>query len=516
MKDKIWLVIALAALTAFFWKVPLLTQDGPNHKKVAVILSRLSESPVENRVYGSQFGAFQPNSLFPLLYLPLSRTVSPDLFEKIFLWSSLVLLVLSFRFFLSRWSPGDFDLWPIILPALFQPLYLIGMYNYLASIPFAFFALGFLRRGLETRRWSFFFPWAFFCWVSFVGHPFPAIVLSLCLALMALTEFRAEIKRGIVYALPLIFLLGRGFVEPLFQKTPAGVNTVYSFLFLPAHLGGLLAFNFPAYSGVQMVTALPFFAILIFLMVSSFRKVEWKYKKFWIAMLLGYLSFPIAGAGGGHLNQRFLPFLWMFLPLGIALSPQSVKWIRAASFLTALAMGIFVFCGMTLQDRQVQDAKKVLAEVPNGARLYPINFDMKGGVLTHSPLTHSWALYPHDKVVFSPYLFAFRDLMPLSRKIPASETYFPATSEDLPSQLADNALCHVTSPVETFNCEEIRQEGIRKILAKAFYYDYWFVHSPPPDVEAALEAVPGLEKVANDGAFSLWHYKRSKEFQPPL
>jgi hypothetical protein len=81
--NKLFLV-SLFVLILFLVKVPFYTQDGPNHKKIAVILSRLSESPVEAAVYSSNLGLFKTNSLFPLLYQPLSSFLSPELYERCF------------------------------------------------------------------------------------------------------------------------------------------------------------------------------------------------------------------------------------------------------------------------------------------------------------------------------------------------------------------------------------------------------------------------------------------------
>jgi hypothetical protein len=78
------LILVSLLLLIFVWLLPLQTQDGPNHRKVAVILERLDRSPVEGRTYESQLGPLKTNSLFSLLYLPASTIMSSQTYEKLF------------------------------------------------------------------------------------------------------------------------------------------------------------------------------------------------------------------------------------------------------------------------------------------------------------------------------------------------------------------------------------------------------------------------------------------------
>ena len=71
------LILASLFFALFLWKLPLHTQDGPNHRAVAATLARLSISPLEESVYESQLGPFQTNTLFHLIYLPATRVLSP-------------------------------------------------------------------------------------------------------------------------------------------------------------------------------------------------------------------------------------------------------------------------------------------------------------------------------------------------------------------------------------------------------------------------------------------------------
>src|SRR5262245_54590424 len=175
-------IAAVVAVLAFVWLVPLQTQDGPNHKQVAVTLARLAHSPVEAQVYQSNLGPLNTNSLFPGLYRPLSRWLTIDRYERAFLGLALAFLLLAYRWFLSVWSPQNEWLWVLALPLCFHPFVVRGFYNFMASVPATLAVLTVLRLGLASRRWYYPPGFALLCWLLFLIHPFPFFVLPLCLA----------------------------------------------------------------------------------------------------------------------------------------------------------------------------------------------------------------------------------------------------------------------------------------------------------------------------------------------
>ena len=129
------LILASVILSLFLWKLPLHTQDGPNHRAVAATLARLSTSPGEESVYRSQLGPFQTNTLFHLMYLPATSVLSPTTYEKLFVGVFLLLIPVAYRVLLSVWAPRSTALWIVALPLWFHPLFITGMYNFLASVP---------------------------------------------------------------------------------------------------------------------------------------------------------------------------------------------------------------------------------------------------------------------------------------------------------------------------------------------------------------------------------------------
>ena len=508
------LVCALFVLVLFLWQVPFYTQDGPNHKKIAVILSRLSRSPAEAAVYADNLGLWHTNSLFPLLYQPLAPYLSPDLYEKCFVGFFLVLLLCAFRCFLTAWAPDNRALWVLFLPFCFHPIFMRGMYNYLASIPLTLTAFSLLRLAWHTGRRSLWPLFALCCWVAWLAHPFPFFALGLGFAVMVLVEGRQGVRTALPYGAVICLFLVGGFLLPLWQA-PHAMQAPYVFASLPVLFGGFFLLNFMDYSLVSLLVMLPFFGMLVWLLYQSVKAGKWPEKAFWMAFLIGYLLFPSRGSVGAQLSDRFLPFIWLFLPLGLPpLEARAVRKIAVVSFLTFLLAASSVFWAMQTIAAEVQDAQHVLQALPAQARLYPINFDLKGPGVIYRNLNHIWAVYDDDKVVFSPYLAAFPRLTPLIRKVPNSATYFPATAEGLPEETLGNAFCRPDNLAETPDCQAIRAEIWQKILQKSAYYDYWFVRNAPPEFSALLAALPGLQQMAASGRCSLWHYAKAKRFDP--
>ena len=108
------------------------------------------------------------------------------------------------------------------------------------------------------------------------------------------------------------------------------------------------------------------------------------------------------------------------------------------------------------------------------------------------------------------------DLMPMSRREPASERYFPATAENFPERIVTGRICEATDPVETISCETRRREALQRIIRVAEFYDYWIVYRPPEDFRGVLQSVTGVALVAEEGDVSLWRNQNARPFQPTL
>ena len=499
MKVSKGLILACLLIGFFVWLAPLRTQDGPNHRKIAVYLAQYDDTPALQEVYQDALSLVRTNVLFPALYKPWHKIVSIRSYEKVFFALSLILLLICYHYFLSVWAPAQSPLWVLILPFLLHPLFIRGMYNYLASIPLTLLALTFLRAGLDSRKISYWFAYTVCVYLGFLAHPFPGFVLAICLALLAIGQYRTRLLWVMAYAVPIVVMLGVGFLMPLLTTSMAGADAM---IFKPPWelVAGLTFYNFTGYSLVPWLVILTYLVLLIALMGWSAKSTPWHDKIFWIAMLAGYFIFPNERGAGAHLNERFLPYVWLFLPLGLTLSVRRVRQVQMISIGIAVIVTANVLWGMYRVEALAQQADTVLEEVPDGARLYPIIFDPMGPAFTYSSLMHLWAHYDDDKTVYSPSLFAASDMMPLHLRRPPDDGYFPALPENFAEQIAKGQ----------------RPEDWSQLFAPVRYYDYWFVYAPPAAFLAWAAGISGLEKVSESGASSLWHYNKALAFQPPL
>jgi len=398
-------------------------------------------------------------------------------------------------------------------------LFVTGMYNFLAATALTFSILILLRRVAETPSARVLATMALLSWLAFLAHPFAFFVLPIAwLWLAAGKRDRPDAYMWSAAGVLAAFLL-MGFALPM----AGGASPDNPYVFKPPLelVAGLVYYNFAGFSVWALLAAVPALAAAVAMAWKSLlngdgeRRGRW----LWLAMLGAYFIFPSEGHGGAHLNERFLPFLWAFLPLGLSqLAPRnrSTRWIRGAAVGSSVLMASALWFGMNAVAEEVDDAVTVLAELPDRARLYPLEFDPAGTSLTHTPLLHLWANHPSDRTVYSPFSFTFMELMPVSRLLPSSSTYFPAAAENHAQSLADGRLCRPADPVSTQDCSLLEREGWSSLLTATRYYDYWFVHGAPARWRGIIEDVPGLSLVAEAGRASLWRYEPAVEFIPDL
>ncbi len=508
-----WIVLLFSISLIFF--APLHTQDGPNHRKTTLILSRLAQSPVEAQVFQNGFGIFNTNTLFQGLYLPFKNLLSIDAYEKLYVAFFLASLLLLYRLFLKTWSPKNADLWPLLLPFLFHPLYLRGLYNYLASVAITLLALICIHRGMEKKTGRYVLAFFLLCWIGQLAHPFTFIILSLVLMIQGFLVWRNDWKHFFPFVLITLSFLALGFVLPLFQSG-IGMSTAYGFKGIIPLIAGLFVFNFMDYALWVLLIPVPFSITWVFLAGKNLYTQPFKKNALWLSVLLAYFIFPSEGGGSAHANERFLPFVFLFFPL--ALDDLGELWrkrIVTLAFLTFFTFsGGFVW-GMFRLDQEVKNARSVLSHLPKISRLYPINFDLKGPSLINGDLYHVWANYENDRIVFSPYLFALPKLTPLLKALPNQTTYFPATPENYPRRIFVDQ-CVKEWLYDSTHCERWKEQGMLDIFQDAQYYDYWLVHSPPPDFLERLQKIPHLQLVVESGKYSLWRYAQALSFDPSI
>lgn len=514
LSKKLFYVTLVFVFSLVFFG-PFYTQDGPNHQKTALILSRLSQSPIEQKVYQSGFGLFETNTLFQLLYQPVSEFCTVKTYEKFFVATFLALLLISFRYFLKTLKPSNTEWWPLVSPTLFHPLYLRGFYNYLASVVFTLLALSLSYRKEKATTPSILLYFVL-CWLCQLSHPFAFFILPLMIFVFSAQKGFKNWKQLLPYfVISCIFFVIK-FVIPLFSSG-IGNKTPYAFASIPILIGGLIGLNFMDYSILNLVIPLPFIASLIWFLRKNLKLEGVLSNLLWIAPLCAYLIFPRSGGGSAHMNERFLPYIFFFIPITLSekLSFVLKKRILLVTWTTFILLSFGTSYGMYQLNQEASHAQHVMENLPKVSRLYPINFNLRGKAKINWHLAHIWATYPDDKIVFTPYLFALPNLTPLKKPLLNNNEYFPATEEDFPHQNIENN-CRSGFLYDTFDCSTHKRQALEALLQDAKHYDYWFIHQAPQNFIDVLSKVENLEIVSKEGEYSLWHYKSPLPFSPEV
>ena len=382
--------LAVALVAMYVALVPLHTQDGANHRQVAVLLERLVTADTPDPVYEAHLGFLRTNVLFAGGYaLAAARVGIPiQLYERLFVGAFLILLLVGYRGFLAEWAPRHTGLWVWILPMTTHALFVTGMYNFLAATALTFPVLIFLRRVAETPSAKVLAAMSVLAWLAFLAHPFAFIVLPLAwLWLAAGRRKRPDAYMWSAGGVLAVFLL-MGFALPM----AAGASPSNPYVFKPPLelVAGLVYYNFSGFSAWALFAAVPALVAAVAMAWMSFRDGERRGRLLWLALLLAYFLFPSEGHGGAHLNERFLPFLWAFLPLGLSDSAPGrrsmARWIRATAVASTVLMASALWAGMNRVDQEVDDAVAVLTELPDEARLYPLEFEPRRPSFTPVPL----------------------------------------------------------------------------------------------------------------------------------
>lgn len=502
---------SLLGATSLIWLVyilwlPLWTQDGPNHKQVLNLLQQTTTDPTLSHFFQSNIAFFQTNQLFHILYLRIFHFLSLDVYEKLFFGTFVLLQILGFRFFLKIWNDRDSSLWPLFLPFTLHLLYLRGFYNFMAGFTLSLYALAFAKKAVKEKQISAWIFTQILLLLIFWAHPFPFFVLIPCFAIL-LYKTTGSFQKFIAGELLLfsLFFWISGFLQPLFQKHEAVYSSSKLLFYAPWELlGGLLVFNFSLYKSWEIIFYIPLFLGYLYLAYYSLRNLAWSQKIYWLICLAGYLIFPKDAKGGGIINERFLPYVFCFIPLGIHFTFQKKKILLFMAFATWACSLFFIGKGSLSLVQDEKDAHVVLQSLPEYTRLYPMIFNQRATVTNPAIFTHLWAAAPYDKKTFSSSLFIYSSLMPLSPRGKSFHDFFPVAGEDLPHKIRE---CFLNSP----NCTQDPYALIHQVLEKAKFYNYWYLYEPPPEILSLFLSNPSLKEVHNLGKSYLFQNKTFAE-----
>ncbi len=501
--SAIWTILGVNIILLFYmvW-VPWQTQDGPNHKLVATFLAHFQDQPEISEIYRTHLSPLATNQIFPRVYSWLEGLLTINQYEKVFVFTALSLLLWSYYLFLKIYSPRSKPYWVVALPILFHLLFIQGMYNFTLSISLTLSVMILFELGVSRGGFWPLLGFLLLSWLSFLAHPFPFFIIGLTLLFRTIfSDSNVRIKTLPYWVIASFFFLW-GFILPLFSPATSQGAEPFSYKLPWETLGGIIIKSFPAFSVWQLLGFAPFALLLIYLAVQSIKRSPGHLKIFWMAMLVLYFIFPNAGKGGAHLNIRFLLYVWLFLPLGLDISRPMSKLVPIICMVTAIYAGGTVSWAMHQTQKRADLVKKAYRSLPNGVRVFPINFNIYGPGLNYTAWMHLWAQFPENKTLFTPYLFAQSNLMPLSYRNDAVRQEFPAPLESLANEILLGE--HCTASMSEKECQTLADKTWLQLLATAQHFDYLWLHEPPSSFIQLINNQDSFTKVYSQGPLSLW------------
>lgn len=489
--ERTFFLSILILIACYFILLPLQTQDGPNHKQVAKILERLEHSPIEQQVYEKNISILGTNLAYPVLFGKFAKILSPDHFEKIFFLFCIVSILLGYRYLLKFWDPRQmqWNFWA--LPLCFHVLFLSGMYNFMLSVPLSLFALGLLSKNTHITRAMFYISSYFAYW----AHPFSIIVIILIGSIYFLQN-KKKINQYLIF-LPLLLLFLLSFLLPHFQSPHLKPNEATLLFKSPLELfAGLSYYQFPIFDSIDLFYLAPFLTLIFYLFFKNKRSlIPW-------LCIICYFVFPSESKGGAHINERFLIYFYLFIPIFLKQYHRNLfKISMSIILLVTSCLALRTFQTMSKIDHHAKQIEVLLKDLPEQSTFFPIQFRPKTFTLSYSALLHSWANYPEDKIIFSPYLFAYLPTYPLRLIEKRSQTYFPNTEVDFAEQ-------SLNSPNQ--------EENFVTLIEKSRHYDYTLISFAPENFIAQIKSIQSFEMIHEDSQLILVRNTNATPFTPSL
>ena len=382
------------------------TMDGPAHIYTANIVKEILKG---NMVFKEFFflSLLIPNLTGSLLLSLFQFAFPAWLAEKLLIAIILILLPVSFRYFVYSFTNKPTLITLAIFPFTWHFLFMIGFYNYSLGLSIALFTLGYyIRTRKAFAEKEIIFIMLMILLLAFT-HLFVFVVFGIMWAVLLLGDmvlffrksdqkivFKAFMKRYIKYliaVLPGILLVGAYFIK--MSHNP--VSTVADrYLTVAEHLKWLLITR-PLviyFMEKEAIFGTIIAGILAIWIIASFfstnkntkkRKSKRILRNFLLAgallILFFYFLFPDYKAGaGGHLSLRLLiPFYLFFLAW---LSTRNLhQWLQAFGVVGFLFSSIMLWRIHLPELRHMSLEAEALVQVgermPSGSIILPINAD---------------------------------------------------------------------------------------------------------------------------------------------
>ncbi len=376
------------AFCAWALSLPLFpTQDGPIHKYyVHVIASLLSGS----HAYGSYVirHPFPPYAIHYALLLELTRFLSFDLAEKIFVCLIFVLTAYGFRYCARSLGPSGDLLSLCMVPLVLHWSLMMGFLNYSLAVGLFFLAAGLWTRAAEgnTRLWLLF---VIVIVVLTLTHPVPLLlVIAFCGLDLILRVLQDRARSGRDFSLrnyrwqtAAVFAACLSFLYPLasadrsrsvsnLQGTALHRDTLFGNLLL----AGISPFDTRSRSLLINFYRLGLYAILIGCMglAASSLLARWRSRQLRssdtmlfgsLALLLAIPILPPSMNGSDYFAARLMIFPWLGA-IAAASGYSSPQRLRRVAPIFALAMAAVTLLSAEIFIRPVSHQLAALEAQP--------------------------------------------------------------------------------------------------------------------------------------------------------
>jgi hypothetical protein len=431
-------LLVFALLLVPLWVTRYLPlQDYPDWLLEGRILSRYN-SPAFGFAHDYQILRIPiPNLASTIVIGALDRVVPIEIAGKIFLSLSVLLYAASILYLFrsmspalstaaSRFSPPASRIELIPLLFTYNYFFFVGNLNYLFSLPWLFFALGYVVRRHDAFAWRHAGRLAALALIIYFSHFVSFCILLLGLASIALSKRKFAPRfalKELCALLPCFLLLA---IYLTHNSTPFGFTYFYSARYWLTSIVAPFFLFFRFYpvetrvptlilNGLMSILLLTLFAHLI---IRTLQKPRPGFTHplggallALSAMLFALLLFaPANVAGLVRLNQRMaLPFLVIFL--ASASAPQNrrrEKRLPSSTALVILLASVIALHTVTIVKvgaRMRDSVEAVLKAVPRRATPYVITERFDRSWEGRRPLSRAWnaltpIIYPFDRVAF--------------------------------------------------------------------------------------------------------------------
>jgi len=382
----LWLLASLVVLhAAALWAFRYFpSQDGPSHLENAYVLANYHD---QARAY-SQYYQINPrpvpNWLTHAALAGLIKVAPPLAAERVLLTGYLVLFALCLVYFInSVRAPGGEWLALVGFPLASSHLLHMGFYNFVASVPLAFLAVGYWwRRRDRPADWRLLAVLNLLLVAVYFGSVLSQAVAIGSVVGLAALEYGRRVGRTLRLALgllpacvlPVYFVLSS-------SGEPSGVGGDVARWRYLAGLGVLTSFDSAErYVGAGLAAVIGFLVVAALARRAGRTREGTGFLAAALALTALYFAAPGKALGGGLIVQRLSIFPALMILPWLAL--RSPRPLRVAAGIAAAALAV-VHLAISVHyygrlNRGLEEFTSGVSLVGSSETLLPLTFDQKG------------------------------------------------------------------------------------------------------------------------------------------